>query len=168
MHQNHLSVLAAELTDPRYDGLSALQARRLFHEVPMKDVTVPVPFTHAEVMGLLSQGTIGRLVNWVHFVNFQDKISAQDRVGIADWLSLLEPAGMILPDERAAILKLIGRTTEEKQQAGSPRSAIVFAGQHPADSGKRDVEGKPIMISCPNSASIEDFDAAWRQARPGG
>lgn len=153
MTEEQLQLLAAELANARYDGLSAEQASvKLFATVQETQATRPKELTILGLMGAMSNESKGKICDWVHLIDFRQKVLDQDRVGVGIYADMLLQAGKITQQEYAAVAtELIATETVAITTPCDSRFAVAFAG----------IEGFP------NTATLDEFAAAWQLAGRG-
>lgn len=144
-------VLQSEFEKPDYDGMTADAAFAAFtvgRDVVTQEQRLK-PFTVSDVLSLVGQLSMAKLVMLPSLTDIRDKIQQNDREGVLLWGAMLTAAGTITEQEAAAI-SAVCQSTESVDVTTREDARILAAFVGLAD--------------FPNTISREQFDAAWAAA----
>lgn len=144
-------VLQEEFAGSFYDGLAADAAFAAFtigRDVVTQEQRLKL-FTVSDVLSLVGQPSMARLVMLPSLTDIRDKIQQNDREGVLLWGAMLTAAGTITEQEAAAI-SAVCQATEAVDVTNHEDARILsaFAG----------------LADFPNTITREQFDAAWSAA----
>ncbi len=156
MNEAQLQLLADELADARYNGLTAGQAsQKLFATVQEHTVTQPAPMNLGAMLEALSAESSAKLpdasiIEFSRAVVGPNKDGRGGREAVEFFLALWLKAGKINFGEYSACAAQLAAT--EIVTVSTPcdsRFAVAFAG----------------VAGFPNTATDEEFASAWQLAR---
>lgn len=154
MIPEHKAALVAELKRSPYAGKSADDAfAMLFNGVKSTEQrTVAAGYGFASLLGILSQASLVGVMSSPSFPDVRQCVLSQDSPGLGIFAAGFAQAGIITPEEYAAIVALISAT--------ATASVEVFTDPLFSSSGclLHGVEG------IPNVFDRADFDAAYAEA----
>ncbi len=106
-------VLKVELAKPEYTGKSPDEIHAMLTEpkkVQAAGIEKPKPMSITRLLANLSPDSTAKLVSWVNFTDFRDKVKAQDFDSVAVWGRLMLAGGLISQAELAAMQSELAQT----------------------------------------------------------
>lgn len=142
--------LLEELALPLYDNKSQEEGFALLNSTSItSEITQLKPITLTGLLSNISMETKANICDWVHLLDFRNKVEQQDRIGIAMYIDILLSANKIKEEEATRIIGMLNDTeTIVVTSDCVPRSFNIIRG----------------IPGGPNVVSEAQFAEAWKSA----